>query len=81
MSDTADMVETPLAARVCAVCKWSRDEAGEIFQNGNRAFCSHPSVNSDTGAPVPCESQRFPARGSGVLQQCGVDGILFEART
>lgn len=79
MSTDTDMVEVPTAERICARCQWSRTDAGELFIAQDRAFCAHPSVQSDTGAQVPCESQRFAA-GSGLLQQCGVDGLLFEAR-
>lgn len=79
MSEIADMVEAPTAERICARCRWSRTDADELFTGQDRAYCAHPSVTSDTGAQVPCESQRF-ATGSDLLQQCGVDGILFEAR-
>ena len=79
MSDPADTIETPVAERICALCAHSRNDAGTLFLNDNRAFCAHPSVRSDTGFQVPCESQRF-AKGSDLLSQCGADGILFESR-
>lgn len=79
MSEIADMVEVPTEQRICAHCRWSRSDAGDLFIGQDRAYCAHSSVTSDTGQPVPCESQRF-ATGSSLLQQCGVDGILFEAR-
>lgn len=80
MTTAAIIDETPVSERICARCAHSRNGAGDLFQDHDRAYCAHPSVTSDTGDAVPCESQRFPARGSALLQQCGVDAILFESR-
>lgn len=78
--EAATLDETPVAERICARCAHSRNVDGDLFENHDRAFCAHPSVTTDTGKPIACELQRFPARGSDLLQQCGVDGILFESR-
>jgi hypothetical protein len=77
---TADL-DAPTATEVptCASCKWSRDGFGEVFNNGERAFCVQPAVTSDDGHPVACERQRF-APSSSLLHQCGRDGILWESR-
>jgi hypothetical protein len=77
MSDTADMVLTPTAPRICAACKWSRHET---LSNGSETIdCLEPSTVAAEGTPMTCHQQRYHPSSS-LLKQCGVDGILFEAR-
>jgi hypothetical protein len=70
---------TPPAVRVCAACRWSRNEAGQVWNGDNLIFCGQPDVKSDDGAPVSCSRQRF-APASAVMHQCGVSGIFWEPR-
>lgn len=77
---TADLeAEIPVAERICARCRWSRNGAGELFQQENLAYCAHPEVVSDDGRPVGCSNQRF-AKSSPLLKHCGDEAIYFEAR-
>ena len=80
MSELAEPAVIPIAERICARCKWSRALDGSVFVHQDRAYCAQPDVKSDSGAPVPCESQRF-ATSSPLLKQCGEGGIYFESRS
>lgn len=77
---TADLeAETPVAERICARCRWSRTQAGDLFTNEDRAYCGQPDVVADDGGPVACEKQRL-APSSALMKQCGFSAIYFEAR-
>jgi hypothetical protein len=79
MSELAEPSQPIATVRICALCKWSRSADGDVFRGQDRAYCAQPDVRSDSGAPVPCESQRF-ATSSPLLMQCGADAIYFEER-
>ena len=66
------------APRTCLICKHALDEEMKVIRGQpSRVFCARKTTES--GQPVPCESERLGIAQGHEGGRCGDAGLFWEA--